>query len=116
MPCRYDPSPAEIEAANNARDEKLIKPFRKKLDRLTHENDMLREIVIAWRDGNGISDKLEEFVDTLEDTQIAHRKEDLARLRETFKQSGDFERFEKVVLADPERPLEDQLGFDPDEF
>jgi hypothetical protein len=83
-----------------------------KLDKLAHENDMLREALLAVP---------QEHVDTkvrrlISKNQVEHRKEDLARLKETFRQRNDFGRFEKVILADPKKPLEPQLGFDPDAF
>jgi len=48
--------------------------------------------------------------------QIAHRKADLARLMRTFADKGDTVRLRKVLDADPNKPLDDQLGFSADAF
>jgi len=49
MPCRYDPTEAEIEAAREKKFALQTKPMREALDRLTHENDVLREALLALR-------------------------------------------------------------------
>jgi hypothetical protein len=114
MPCRSDymePTPAEREA-----------PLRKELDRLTAENDRLREIIIAVVEGTPIKPSDLKWVAT---EQVAHRKDDLARLEKTFrealtknppKKTADVLhlRLGRVVTADPTKSLESQLGFDPD--
>jgi hypothetical protein len=103
MPCRSDYP--EVRTVN---DPALVR----KLDKLTHENDMLREALLAVPQ-EYVDHKIRRIVSK---DQIAHRKEDLARLKQTFQKKGDFFRFEKVILADPKKPLEPQLGFDPDVF
>lgn len=94
-------------------------------DHLTHENDQLREMVLKLLDGKKLS-KLE--TDTVWRNQIAHRKEDLARLEKTLRRSIADQRamgrnpvgaeltskLGAVITADPQHPLEPQLGFDPD--
>lgn len=127
MGCRSDymePTPAEREA-----------PLRKELDRLTRENDLLREMVINLDQGGKLTATELKLVKR---HQIAHRKEDLARLERTLReliataQAGDdswievkdtgkrieirqaYERLGRVITADPVHPLEPQLGFDPD--
>jgi hypothetical protein len=104
MPCRMDDYPAVREIT----DPRLLKKF----DKLTHENDVLREALLAVPKEH-VDPKARRLISK---DQVAHRKEDLARLKTTFKQNRDFDRFEKVVLADPSKPLEPQLGFDPDAF
>jgi hypothetical protein len=106
MPCRSDymEEPRTVQV----QDPKLVR----KLDNLTHENDMLREALLAVPKEH-VDAKIRRIVSK---DQTEHRKEDLARLKQTFQRSKDFSRFEKVVLADPKKPLEAQLGFDPDAF
>lgn len=55
-------------------------------------------------------------VEEVEQRQIEHRKEDIKRLRITFAKTGDEDRLAKTLNVDYARPLEEQLGFDPDEF
>lgn len=109
MPCTYDPSPEEIAAATQQRDKYL----RTELDRLTKENDRLRELVVGLAEGRTPSKKELDFIYR---DQIKHRKEDLKRLEKTFRSRKDAKRLGLVMLADPNKPLADQLGFDPDSF
>ena len=103
MPCRSD-----YPEIRTVTDPALVA----KLDKLTHENDMLREALLAVPQEH-VDAKVRRLIAK---DQVAHRKEDLKRLRETFQRNLDFGRFEKVILADPKKPLEPQLGFDPDAF
>jgi len=126
MGCRSDymePTPAERHAA-----------LHKKLDELTRENDLLREMVLDLDAGGKLTAANRRMV-TRE--QVKHRKEDLARLERTLRgmidmaeAAGDtwvdmpdgkklelryaYERFGRVMIANADRPLEPQLGFDPD--
>jgi hypothetical protein len=99
-------------------------PNQRKLDRLTAENDRLREFLIRLREGKTLTVREWALVDR---HQIAHRKEDLARLENTLRaaiadqkalgREGGTDLHAKlglVVTADPKQPLEPQLGFDPD--
>lgn len=52
----------------------------------------------------------------IENVQTEHRKADLKRLAATFVEKWDMESLKKVIDADPTKPLEPQLGFDPDAF
>lgn len=52
----------------------------------------------------------------IERDQVKHRKEDLKRLAHEFIESGHHAGLDKVLNADPTKPLEGQLGFDPDQF
>lgn len=54
----------------------------------------------------------------IEKRQIAHRKKDLDRLLITFAKGGVGKEtlIQKVLKADPNKPLTPQLGFDPDDF
>jgi len=98
--------------------------LREDLDRLTHENDILREIVLQHAPDHVPLTILEE----ISKAQEAHRQEDLDRLKATllrlmrdpqthpshlFGYAGDLK---KVLNADPKKPLLDQLGFDPDAY
>lgn len=124
MPCSYY-LPGEEAAIANSK-------LKEDLDRLTHENDMLREIVLklATKD-----DMPAEIWTKINQNQIEHRKEDLARLEKEFRLiaweylhsqgpsaltlPGFLEivaRLKLVQEADPKKPLAEQLGFDPDDF
>jgi hypothetical protein len=89
--------------------------LKKVADKLTHENDMLREELLRIAE---INPKLLKpaFVKKINAAQIKHRKEDLQRLEQTFRTSKDAEKLGLVMLADPNKPLEPQLGFDPDAY
>lgn len=108
MPCRVD-EPFEPAGSGAA----AIK-WRSKADQLTAENDLLREAIIGLVDeGTPPSPKVMKLI---EKNQITHRKEDLKRLEKTFRAAKDAERLGKTMLADPTKPLEPQLGFDPDAY
>lgn len=111
MPCRYDPGPEDYLRGERAKNEKLTKD----LDKLTRENDMLREALLKL-----ITDPTYKVpaavVKKVSTDQTKHRKEDLKRLEKAFRESRDAEKLGKVMLADPTKPLEPQLGFDPDAF
>lgn len=117
MPCGYFDNQYETRVVNVADAEltKLIKEYKAALDTLTHDMDMLREAIIGVDKSNpGLFDK--KVMHIVNFDQIKHRKEDLARLKKTFKKSKDAEKLGLVMLADPKEPLEPQLGFDPDEY
>lgn len=112
MPCRSDymePTPAETTAAHNA----AMDSIRIELDRLTRENDELREMILRLNGGGQLTEG-EAMRVGLE--QVDHRKADLARLEKTFIQAQDIARLEKVWNADPAFPLAPQLGFNPDDY
>lgn len=52
----------------------------------------------------------------IQEAQTKHRQKDLDRLLVTFAEQRDFDRLRAVMEADPSKPLESQLGFDPDAF
>lgn len=98
MPCRSD----------------YMEPnHRQELDRLTRENDMLREAVLSLQAGKGLPDAALMLI---QEEQIKHRKEDLQRLAKVFRTAKDAPRLGAVMLADPRKPLEPQLEFDPDAY
>ena len=111
MPCRSDymaPTPGEQAAA-------IRREYKAELDRLTAENDLLRDTVLGLI--NDPKYKVPAAVKKkIESAQVKHRKEDLARLEEVFYDKKDSERLAKVWAADPKKPLEEQLGFNPDDF
>ncbi len=130
MPCRYDPTDEEIQASKDAQIAAATAPLIEKLDAFTHENDMLRELVLT-----SVHDQKPVQIDNgllsiIAGRQIEHRQGDLTRLARTFteaitahsKQGNTTavleyaDRLRKVTEADPRRPLEDQLGFDADAF
>lgn len=48
--------------------------------------------------------------------QVKHRKEDIKRLIKHFADKKDFDMVAKLAQVDFEKPLEPQIGFDPDDF
>jgi len=111
MPCQMY-SGDEIRAMNA---EDRASKWKKAADKLTHENDMLREGILAAAEKSPKAFTA-TFLKKVNLDQIAHRKEDLRRLEKTFRASKDAEKLGKVMLADPNKPLEKQLGFDPDAY
>lgn len=117
MPCISDyplDNPPSVNLAN----------VKLKLDRLTRENDWLREVTIRLVEGESVT---KQELARIRRDQTAHRKEDLARLEKSFRGSiadqkamgreGQTDLHAKlglVVTADPSHPLAPQLGFDPD--
>lgn len=117
MPCMYEsfPTHSEMMKMNSEHIKKLENKFRKDLNKLTLENDILRDVILDIADTNPelIPAKILKMVEA---EQIKHRKEDLKRLEKTFRKTKDAERLGKVMLADPNKPLEPQLGFNPDTY
>lgn len=108
MPCRYD------EPVGNV-DKNRIASLRKDLDKLTAENDMLREAVLnLTRDRDFALDP--KVIKIIAEDQTKHRSADLKRLKAVFTKSKDAEKLGLVMLADPKKPLEPQLGFDADAY
>jgi hypothetical protein len=115
MPCRVDGPFSESEVAGMRQADRVKHDkLKATADRLQHENDILRELLLRVVDGGYQPDEKEMAIVNKE--QVKHRKQDLARLKKAFTKSRDAERLGKVMLADPNKPLEPQLGFDPDEF
>lgn len=111
MPCQMY-SGDEIRAMDA---EGKASKYKAVADKLTHENDMLREAILeaAQKAPRAFT---ATFLKKVGLDQIKHRKEDLARLEKTFRKSKDAEKLGRVMLADPNKPLEKQLGFDPDAY
>ena len=142
MPCHVELTEAELEANRRARTEKeiakVVEPLQKRNNDLTHENDQLREailniVTVLGSDAENLVPSA--FFKKIQKNQVEHRKEDLRRLDETFRAylwaavaeqgtaaftTKDFQdtmvRIHAVQDADPNEPLEPQLGFDPDEY
>lgn len=124
MPCN-DGGPSLNEIRNTeARNVEL----RKRNDELAAQNDRLREYVLAaelyasQNEGKHLA-LSPEVAKLFEKEQTEHRKVDLKRLQKTFlKKVKDhpagvnYERLGRILAADPTKPLESQLGFDPDQF
>jgi len=106
MPCRYD-EPIGV-YRNNCN-------HRPELDRLTAENDALREALlkITLDPDYKLPQRVKKAIEL---KQLEHRKADLKRLEATFRKNRDAERLGLVILADPTKELEPQLGFDADKF
>jgi hypothetical protein len=114
MPCQVETY--EDKGWNSARSANAeAERWKKIADKLTHENDILREVILAAAEKypKAFTAKVLKQVNL---DQIAHRKEDLRRLEKTFRASKDAEKLGLVMLADPTKPLEKQLGFDPDAY
>lgn len=112
MPCRYDPTPEEIRASKEKREQL----YKEKLDTLTHERDVAYEHILRFSLDPQNYEIDREYLNKISVSQVAHRKEDLARLEEVFRSTKDYYNLGRVVAADPTKPLEEQLGFDPDKF
>lgn len=101
------------EEIKNLRDTHLVSAIE--FDRvcdLVGEYEELNTLVTSiGKDTLSAKDKV-----VIEQRQIQHRNEDLIRLMKTFADSGDRDRLRVVIDADPNKPLQAQLGFDPDEF
>ena len=96
-----------------------------RLDQLTRENDELREALLTLKEGGELTAVMWMKIGR---EQVKHRQEDLNRLEKQFRSSiADQKAMGRegvatlthgflglVVTADPSRPLEPQLGFDPD--
>ena len=117
MPCRVDGPYTDDEvrsiAESNAR--KAYTTMKRVADTLTKENDELRELVLKLAK-NPDTQIPASVMNKITKAQVAHRKEDLARLEKTFTKAKDAKRLEKVWDADPTKELEPQLGFNPDKF
>lgn len=134
MPCQSEPSGyANVDfrgqlipdaSPDYVRD---IKPLERAVDRLTHENDVLREVVLQLADSLHGSPEAISGMESLRTMQTDHRREDLDRLERTLTTPHLYAEFEltpdvrrdmvrKVIQADPTKPLEPQLGFDPDAY
>jgi hypothetical protein len=114
MPCQVETTSDYYRG--QARDsDAAAEKWKKLADKLTHENDMLREVILAAAEKypKAFTAKTLKQVNL---DQIAHRKEDLRRLEKTFRASKDAEKLGLVMLADPNKPLQKQLGFDPDAY
>jgi len=113
MPCSLQPW--EIEIENRRRGNTKEQILQKKADELTAENDQLREMLLKVSvDPDFKIPKV--WLKKVNADQVKHRKNDLKRLEQTFRKNKDAERLGKVILADPNQPLEEQLGFDPDHY
>jgi len=108
----YDDGPTVVYRDDSEVNLKLAK-YKEDLDKLTHENDVLREAILEVEAKTPGLFK-GALIKKIGVSQIKHRKEDLARLEKVFRKSKDAEKLGLVILADPAKPLEPQLGFDPD--
>lgn len=108
MPCQSD----YMRDSNDPRYDSLVIEHNK----LTAEADILRETLLAVIENPQTAKIPAKLVKSVQAQQVKHRKLDLRRLEQTFTKSKDAERLAKVWSADPNLPLEPQLGFDPDVF
>ena len=115
MPCQVEqPWESNVRYVNSeaAKAQALAEKWKKIADKLTLENDLLREGILAAAE-KAPKAFTASFLKKVNLDQIAHRKEDLRRLEKVFRTSKDAEKLGRVILADPTKPLEKQLGFDP---
>lgn len=118
MPCRVEEpweSNVRYHTSEAEKAQLLAEKWKKIADKLTLENDLLREGILAAAE-KAPKAFTATFLKKVSLDQIAHRKEDLRRLEKVFRASKDAEKLGKVILADPNKPLEKQLGFDPDAY
>ena len=128
MPCN-DGGPLYPSAALSAENTRL----KDRNNKLAYDNDLLRETLLKIMNAApGTPVEIDASVMKMfEKDQIAHRKEDLKRLENTFRTAlaNDIARDElklsrdlcfkylgQVVMASPKKPLADQLGFDPNAY
>lgn len=148
MPCRVDIPESERIASHNQRWLQLA-------DEMTHEMDVLRELLLSDPDsvGEGKKNSFKQSLDNflrldfetnksgvrerifneatqiitvfnrpdlaetlLLDDQVKHRKEDLMRVITYFANKKDLDTIKRVINVDLTKPLEPQLGFDPDDY
>lgn len=57
-----------------------------------------------------------ELFDKIEKDQVEHRKGDISRLIKVFTDKGDFATVATLASVDFTKPLESQIGFDPDAY
>lgn len=119
MPCYYEPTPTEIRKSEDRRVAAIKKPLEKDIAKLQNINnvlsvklDRLHEDIIKYFEGWL---DVPNFVKQVREDQIKHRQDDLDRLLAsgTIK---DPDTIRRVALADPNLPLEPQLGFNPDDY
>ncbi len=140
MPCRVDPTPEEIEARNRryidnaekakrtdkAEDEVKKAQTRGQKDaeqinflsvQLDYTRDLLWRIWNETEISTPVDSELAEEVSKTLKIQEKHRKADLDRLIKTLSKNPtekNKQRLRLVLDADVSKPLEPQLGFDPD--
>lgn len=120
MPC----NDATSYMYRNAVDERAIEELRNRNDELARDNDALRETLLQLLNNPSYTVP-KHVINMIEKDQIKHRKADLERLENTFRQriaagaaGGDviYTALGKIITADPNKELESQLGFNPDEY
>lgn len=133
MPCRLEPWEIEYEeklqaAHNNAFLDTVggVYGAESEITRLRNENevlsakvDELRELVIVLYTTEW-SPEVENKAKKMYKDQVRHREDDIKRLKVTFagmKQTKLVQKRQaKLVEANPNFPLEPQLGFSPDKY
>ena len=89
------------------------------IHKLSTRVDMLQELIVKY----GKTRFPTELWEEIEKEQVEYRKDDLARLarlnvhRRSYSKKPYPKNFKKLVAAaDPNFPLEPQLGFNPDDY
>lgn len=137
MPCTYDPTPLEREASRKAaerrrkEDAENAEKAKKasKLEVVNHtlsvQLDSTRDLLFrVWEAAKKYDPDLVYFkplvseVEAALDAQTKHRQNDLDRLIRVLAKDPQKNRdlLKKVLEARPEYPLEEQLGFNPDDY
>lgn len=139
MPCRVDdpyrpPTSGSVSTKQGeaAKSKRSIPSNKKDLDKISELEtlvnylsvtvDSLRDTIYDIRTeipADFLSDELSDKIDKILDEQTDHRQQDLLRLVTTFGADptpDNLDRLRKVLAADPHKPLEPQLGFNPDDF
>ena len=83
----------------------------------TDSSNHLSALVAEGREYMEVALSGKEYdMDTIYARQVKHRAEDISRLIKHFLGEEDFEMISKLSSVDFSKPLEPQLGFDPDEY
>lgn len=84
------------------------------------DEDMINEHYEQWARAMSVADA---FLTrgrfgrkAIEKDQIAHRKVDIQRLIKTFADQGKFDKIAPLLTVDFTKPLEPQIGYDPDKY
>ena len=100
----------------NALESKLSPPYTAPMPRIDRERlAILAALGEEWRE---LLTTPPEKLDRagIAETQKGHRKQDIQRLIHHFTAAGDLTMVAKLASVDLNRPLEPQLGFNPDDF
>lgn len=125
MPCRvdnyeYTPPTTKTVSSASTNAKKVSTPKKptqaRQIEILSAKVDYLRDVI--WYLINDEESVTAEELDTILSDQEKHRQVDLDRVAVVLSKNlkKNKEKLQKVLDADISRPLEPQLGFNPDDF